>query len=113
MAHDPILSRRLILEEAQRLPDGAGGYVTSWQMRGALWAALGLTSGQERAGANFPLSAVTYRITIRAAPPGAPSRPRPDMRLREGARIFRILAVAEADSRGRHLICFAREEVAG
>ncbi|MFD1511059.1 head-tail adaptor protein [Lacimonas salitolerans] len=32
-------------------------------------------------------------------------------RAREGARIFRITAVAEGDLRGRYLTCFAEEEV--
>ena len=55
-------------------------------------------------------SAMGYRITVRAAPVGAPSRPRPDQRFREGARVFRILAVAERDAVGRYLTCFAEEE---
>ena len=39
-------------------------------------------------------------------------RPRPDQRLREGARIFTILAVTERDPEGRFLTCITREEVA-
>ena len=54
---------------------------------------------------------VTYRITVRAAPFGAPRRPKPEQRLREGARVFRIAAVAEDDADGRYLTCFAQEEV--
>jgi head-tail adaptor len=42
---------------------------------------------------------------------GSDRRPRPDQRFREGARLFRILAVAEADAQGLYLTCFAREEV--
>ncbi len=49
---------------------------------------------------------------MRAAPIGAPSRPRPDQRFREGARIFRIHSVTERDDQGRYLTCFATEEVA-
>lgn len=52
-----------------------------------------------------------FRIFLRAAPQASPQRPRPDQRLREGARIFRILAVSEADAAGAFLICHAREEV--
>ena len=34
----PRLNRRLTLEEAQRLPDGAGGQTLSWVALGTLWA---------------------------------------------------------------------------
>ncbi len=50
-------------------------------------------------------------ITLRAAPVGSTARPRPEQRLRLGARIFTILAVAERDATGRYLVCFSREEV--
>ena len=48
---------------------------------------------------------------LRAAPMGSVARPRPEQRLRLGARIFTILAVAERDASGRYLVCFSREEV--
>jgi len=52
-----------------------------------------------------------FRVYLRAAPQGSPQRPRPDQRLREGERIFTILAVSEADTAGAYLVCHAREEV--
>lgn len=107
----PRLSRKLVLEEAQRLPDGAGGYTLSWFALGELWAEVRAGTGRERAGEFVTLSTVPYRITVRAAPQGAESRPRPEQRFREDARIFRILAVAEAGPRGEYLTCFAHEEV--
>ena len=36
------------------------------------------------------LSNTAYRITVRSAPYGAPSRPAPEQRFREGTRVFRI-----------------------
>ena len=105
------LNRRLVLEEAERVPDGSGGFATLWQQKGVLWAAIAAGAGRERAGEFVTVSAVTYRIVVRAAPFGAPRRPKPDQRLREGARVFRIVAVAENDPDGRYLTCFAQEEV--
>lgn len=105
------LNRRLVLEEAVRVPDGAGGLSESWAPVGELWAEVKAGPGRERAGEHVTLSAVAYRIVVRAAPPGDPMRPRPDQRFREGARVFRILAVSEADGQGRYLTCHAREEV--
>lgn len=32
------LNRRLVLEGAQRQPDGAGGYAVVWQPVGTVWA---------------------------------------------------------------------------
>jgi len=74
------LNRRLVLEEASRVADGAGGFAESWTPIGVVWAALKPGTGRERIGGNLTLSAVPYRITVRAAPFGAPSRPRPDQR---------------------------------
>ena len=107
----PDLSRRLVLEEAVRAPDGAGGFRDTWQARGVLWAQIQAGGGRQRLRDFTTISGVTSRIIVRAAPDGAPSRPRPDQRFREGARLFRILAVAETDEDGRYLTCFAREEV--
>ncbi|MGB5837706.1 MAG: head-tail adaptor protein [Albidovulum sp.] len=107
----PKLNRKLVLEEAQRLPDGAGGFTLVWLAIGVLWAAVDAGSGRERAGESVTVSTVGYRITVRAAPQGAPSRPRPEQRFRDGARVFLITAVSEADGPGHYLTCFAQEEV--
>ena len=56
------------------------------------------------------ISTIPYKITVRAAPHGAPSRPIPGQRFRDGVRIFRILSVTELDKGSRYLTCVAREE---
>jgi head-tail adaptor len=109
---EPVLSRRLVLEEVIGTSDGAGGIVRTWSTMGVLWAQVRAGSGREKAADFVTLSSMSYRITVRAAPPGAPSRPKPEQRFRDGARIFRILAVGEAGSDGRYLTCFAQEELA-
>ena len=108
----PVLDRRLTLEEAQTVADGAGGFTRSWVALGTLWARIRPGSGGERGGDAATLSRAPYRIIVRAAPVGAPSRPRPEQRLREGDRVFRILAVSDNDDAGRYLTCHAEEEVA-
>jgi len=107
----PVLNRKLVLETPERVPDGSGGWVQSWSELGQLWAEVKAGTGRERAEEFLTVSSVPYRITVRAAPPGAMSRPRPEQRFREGSRIFRILAVAERGVDGRYLTCHAREEV--
>jgi head-tail adaptor len=101
----------MVLEGPTRVADGAGGFQLVWQARGELWAALKPGTGREVAGEEVLVSQAPYRITVRGAPVGAEGRPKPEDRLRDGLRIFTILAVTEADPRGQYLICHAREEV--
>ncbi|MEM6276507.1 MAG: head-tail adaptor protein [Pseudomonadota bacterium] len=107
----PSLNRPLLLEERARASDGAGGFTETWMPLGTLWAELKAGSGREKAEGLATLSLANYRITVRSAPHGAPSRPKADQRFRDGARIFRILAVLEAGKDGRFLQCNAVEEV--
>ena len=107
-----ILSRRLLLESPERVPDGSGGYVQGWVVLGTLWAEVVAGSGRETAGIGASLTQVVYRITVRAAPPASAARPRADQRFRDGARLFRIKAVSEADPAGRYLTCLTEEEFA-
>lgn len=111
MKSDPDLSRELILETRQLVPDSMGGVVTSWVELGTLWAGVTARTGREGVVAEKETSLGGFRIMVRGAPVGAPSRPRPDQRFREGTRIYNILAVSEADPHGRFLICYAEEGV--
>ena len=106
----PHLNRALVLEEAVNGPDGAGGFVTTWHALGTLWAEMVAGSGRDPGGEEVILTSTPWRITIRAAPYGSTMRPRPGQRLREGARLFDVTAVAERDVAGRYLLCFCREE---
>lgn len=107
----PQLRRRLVLEERTSLADGSGGFVVNWRALGALWADVAARTGMEDFISGQPRPRVKYRILVRGAPDGAPSRPRPDQRFREGSRIFNILTVAEADPVGRFLEIHAEEGV--
>lgn len=106
----PHLRRRLLLEAPDRLPDGAGGFTQTWVIRAEVWAAVTPLPPREVTTQGGSLSQMSSRITLRATPPDHPTRPRPDQRLRDGARIFTILAVTEADAAGRYLTCLCREE---
>ncbi|QIE46384.1 head-tail adaptor protein [Pseudohalocynthiibacter aestuariivivens] len=106
------LNRQLVLEAPERTADGAGGYNEVWTVQGTLWAQIKARTGRELTGGAARVSNTAYRITVRAAPYGSPSRPRPEQRFRDGARIFRIEAVAETDPSARLLTCYAEEEVA-
>jgi head-tail adaptor len=107
----PDLNRALVLEQANRVADGAGGFSVVWSAVGTLWAEVKSGTGRDVAGEEVTTSSIQHRITVRGAAMGAPSRPKPAQRFCEGVRIFTILAVTEADPRGQFLTCFVREEV--
>lgn len=107
----PSLNRRLDLEEPQQVIDGAGGFAKQWVTLGTIWADIQSRSGRETSGEAVSLSSTRYRVIVRAAPYGAPSRPIAGQRLRDGGRVFNIEAVAEYDSDLRYLVCFCDEEV--
>lgn len=106
-----FLNRPLALEAVVRLADGSGGFNESWETLGILWAEVVPGSGRNVAEEETFFAVVPYRITVRGAPQGAPSRPKPDQRFRDGSRVFLILAVTERDAEGHYLVCFTREEV--
>ncbi|WP_461426628.1 phage head closure protein [Gymnodinialimonas sp.] len=103
----PHFNRKLVLEGPERTSDGAGGFTEVWQTLGIIWGEV-LPRG---AGREVEASELKLKITVRAAPQGAPSRPTAAMRFRDGARVYRIEAVTEADATGRCLVCFVKEEV--
>ncbi|PYE85716.1 head-tail adaptor protein [Pseudoroseicyclus aestuarii] len=109
----PRLNRALVLEAPQRSPDGAGGWITQWQALGTLWAEIDARSGRAgAAAAGDEVSLTRVRITLRGAPMGSPRRPMPEQRLRGAGRVFRVLAVREADPEGRYLVLDTEVEVA-
>lgn len=110
---DPVLNVPLLLETPQRQADGMGGFRLAWAPVGQVWAEMKAGAGRETRAEVGPQSLVSWRITVRAAREGDPRRPRPDQRLRMGQRLFRIDAVAERDTQGRWLTCFATEEDRG
>lgn len=108
----PQLNRSFVLEAPLKVADGAGGYNRDWEPLGVLWAEVKAGSGREKAETAATLSRVPYRITVRAAPYGAPSRPVAGQRLRDGSRIFKIFAVAEWGVKAAYLTCHTEEELA-
>ncbi|MAQ83526.1 MAG: phage tail protein [Maritimibacter sp.] len=106
----PVLNRRLELQAPVRVADGAGGYATTYEVLGEVWAGVRPGTGRDSEAAGLTLAQVPVRITVRGAPVGSPQRPVAGQRLREGSRVYRILAVTEADAAGAYIVCFAREE---
>lgn len=103
------LTRALVLEVAQRVADGAGGFAEVWQARGTVWAEVRPGAGRAGDALGAAVAVQPLRIWVRGVPQGHAMRPAAGMRFRDGGRLFRLLAVTEADAGGRYLICAAEE----
>ena len=97
------LNRRLTLEEPVETPDGAGGVTRSYQTLATLWAELTPVAARAVIDAAARGAAVSHRIVIRRNPDVTTRH-----RLRDGARIFRIVSLRDRD-RGRFLVIHAEE----
>ncbi|WP_172326794.1 head-tail adaptor protein [Mangrovicoccus sp. HB161399] len=106
------LTRHLVLEAPERVPDGLGGHGRAWAVLGSHWASIRPSRGRHQSRGDVAVSGVPAEIIVRGAPVGAVSRPEPGQRFREGPRIWRVVAVTEADAAGRYLRCDAVEETA-
>ena len=109
---EPVLNQKLYLEEQGTVPDGSGGFQPIWVSLGTLWGDIQTRAGRGAAIDEVAGARTGFRIIVRAAPVGAPSRPRPGQRFRNAQRIFRIQSVAEQDAQARYLRVLVEEEVA-
>jgi SPP1 family predicted phage head-tail adaptor len=104
---DPgALRHRLVLEEPVETPDGAGGVTRSYATVTTLWAAVAPVRARGDVVAEALGATVTHRIIVRSGPDVTTRH-----RLREGTRIFRILALRDQDGSGRLLEIDAEERV--
>jgi len=100
------LKHRLVLEQPVETPDGAGGVTRGYATVTTLWAALVPVAARGDVVADGRGATVTHRIVVRSGPELTTRH-----RLREGARIFRIVALRDSDGSGRFVEIEAQERV--
>jgi SPP1 family predicted phage head-tail adaptor len=100
------LKYRLVLEQPVETADGAGGVTRGYASVATLWAAVSPVSARGEVNADDLGAEVTHRIVIRVGPDVTTRH-----RLRDGARIFRIVALRDHDGSGRFLEIVAAERV--
>jgi SPP1 family predicted phage head-tail adaptor len=98
------LRHRLVLEEAQRVSDGGGGFTEDWVTVATLWAAIEPGGGGEGVESGRLAGRVTHEITLRYRAGVTPA-----MRLRQGTRVFHILAAIDEGERQHWLRCLCEE----
>ncbi|RTL71914.1 MAG: head-tail adaptor protein [Hyphomicrobiales bacterium] len=99
------LDRRLALEAPSDTADGAGGLVTGWTLVAEVWANVAPSTGSERYLSDALRVQVSHRITIRSRADITPA-----MRLRDGARVFRISAILDRARRNRLVLLCLEEQ---
>jgi head-tail adaptor len=102
-------TRRLTLERLAAAPDGGGGGSPLWTAAGLHWAELTVEAATGAEAEGVETSRVRLAARLWAAPHGTAARPVAGDRFREGARLYRVLAVTE-DRDARFLICRVEEE---
>ena len=98
------LNARLTLEAPVETPDGAGGVTRGYAAVATLWASVTPASAQEIVEAVKLGVTITHRIALRFSADVTPQH-----RLRDGARVFRIVTLRDRDGRKRFLDIAAQE----
>jgi SPP1 family predicted phage head-tail adaptor len=98
------LGRRLVLEAPVETPDGAGGVSRGYETVATIWAEVTPLSARGEVVAADAGATRAYRILVRVGP-DITSR----HRLRDGARVFRIVSVRAADASRRFVEIRAEE----
>jgi SPP1 family predicted phage head-tail adaptor len=88
------LRHRITLEQPLPTPDGGGGASLAWEPVAELWAHVRPISGDERLIHDQVAGRLTHVVWLRHRPGVVPT-----MRLRQGARIYEIVAVLETPHR--------------
>jgi SPP1 family predicted phage head-tail adaptor len=102
--HIGDLRTRLTLEAPSRAADGGGGASVTWSTVASVWASVRPTGGGESYALDRVAGRVTHEIVLRYR-----SGVTPEMRLREGTRVFEIRAAFDPDQRRHWLKCLAEE----
>ncbi len=100
------LRKRVVLQEEQRTPDGAGGYALSWASVATVWAEITPVSGHEVVASAGIEGHATHKVRMRW---------RDDlslhsgMRLLHGSRTFNIRYVLNVHEANRWALILAEE----
>ena len=98
------LSTRLVLEAPSRSADGGGGADVTWETVAIVWAAMRPLGGGESFTLDRVAGRVSHEITLRHR-----ADVTPEMRFRDGARVYDIRSAADPDGRRHWLRCVAEE----
>jgi len=99
------LRRRLTIEAAVDVPDGAGGVSRTWNAVGDVFAKVVPRRRRETVDDGRQVGLVTHLVTIRRR-----EDVNGEVRFVEGETLYRVLAVEDADPLRRFQDCWCEEE---
>ena len=98
------LNRRVELQAPQRVPDGMGGFTTTYVTKQTVWANVASLRGEESLLAMQLQSHITTQITIRYLQDINTA-----WRIKYGARIFNIVSIIDPEEAKRTLEIMCKE----
>ena len=101
------LNKRLVIEDLDSSPDGAGGSDINWIQFANVWAKVKPRHQSEKLFADTVTSTTSHLITIRYL-----QGLRPRMRFVDGTRQFEILSIVNVDEADKWLSCLCQEKPA-
>jgi SPP1 family predicted phage head-tail adaptor len=98
------LNKRVELQYSTRVPDGLGGYTTTWVRAATVFAAIWPTSANEITAANATSMVVSHRIRIRYR-----NGLKSSWRIKFGLRYFNIVSIVNPNEQNRLLDLMCKE----
>jgi SPP1 family predicted phage head-tail adaptor len=101
------LDKRITLQYQTRVPDGGGGFTTTWVDAATIWAAIWPVSANDVTQANATVMVVSHRIRIRYR-----SVLKTSFRIKFGTRFFSIVSIINPNERNEYLDLLCKEAAA-
>lgn len=98
------LDKLVTLQYKTKVPDGLGGFTSTWVNSDSIWAAIWPVSASETVKAMQTTMTITHRIRIRWR-----AKVKPQWRLKFGERIFNIVSIINPNEDNRWLDIMAKE----
>jgi len=98
------LNKRITLQYQTKVPDGLGGFTTTWTDAATVWAAIWPVSANEQVQANATTMVISHRIRIRYR-----SVLKPSWRIKYGDKYFSIVSIINPNQAGRILDIMCKE----
>lgn len=98
------LNKRVTLQYQTKVPDGMGGFTTSWVDAATVWAAIWPVSASEQVQAAQQVMTISHRIRIRYR-----SVLKPSWRVKFGTRYFAIVSIINPNERNQMLDLMVKE----
>jgi SPP1 family predicted phage head-tail adaptor len=99
------LRTEMVLQIAQEVADGCGGFTVTWTNVATVWASIEATTLRAERFAGRQIDEVSHRVVLRYRDDVSPGQ-----RLARGNTNYKIQLVSDLDGTARYLSCLVLEE---